>query len=67
MPRITLVEVGVKCVAFSTDWKRPESQTLSMRTNIAAKKINVYQSILLIMPNLFGLNRTMGKADANAI
>ena len=67
MPKITPVKVKVKCVALSIDWIKPESQTLCMRTNMAAKKINVYQSILLIMRNLLGLNSTMGKADASAI
>ena len=40
----------------------PELQTLAIRTNMAAKKTSVCQSILLMTSNLLELKRMMGRA-----
>ena len=48
-------------------WRNPVFQTLCIKTNIAAKKIRVRQSIPFIMPYLFGLNSNTGSAETNAM
>ena len=65
--RITLLDVRFKWLEFMIDWKKPESQTLSIRMNMAAKKISVYQSIFLIIRNLLGLSRIIGSAEVRAM
>jgi hypothetical protein len=61
--KITPTEVRFSFKLLITDWKKPESQTLSIRTNMAAKKIRVYQSISRIIVNRLGLTIIMGKAE----
>ncbi len=48
-------------------WKAPDLQTLSIRTNMAAKKIRVLQSIFFRISNLLLLKRMMGRAERTAM
>src|SRR3989344_5519349 len=45
---IKKIEVIFRLRFFIIDWKKPDCQTLSIKMNIAAKKIRVCQSIFLI-------------------
>src|ERR1035437_1566433 len=64
---ITGIDVRSRLVPVRTLCTTPESHTLSMRMNIAAKNIRVNQSIFLTMVTLLELKATIGKAAARAI
>ena len=49
------------------DWKNPVSQTAAIRTNIAAKKMSVVQSMDLTTSNLCDEKTRTGRAAANPI
>ncbi|VVB71293.1 Uncharacterised protein [uncultured archaeon] len=51
----------------TNDWKTPDIQTLSISTNMAAKKIRVCQSIRFATSSLFWLKSRMGSAEMRAM
>jgi hypothetical protein len=62
---ITGIEVIFMLDFVIIDCNNPVCQTLSIKMNIEAKKINVRQSIFLMIASLFWLNKITGK-DANS-
>ena len=65
VPRMTGTDEML--LPLTNDWKNPVCQTLSMRTNIAAKKTSVGQSMARRMANRRGEKRRTGAAAQSAI
>ena len=65
--RIIMIEVRGTWSAARADWKNPDCHTLCIRTNMAAKKTKVVQSIFLIRVMRRGLNSKSGSAEIRAM
>ncbi len=65
--RIEGIEVKLTEFPGKSAWTTPDLQTLSIRTNMEAKKIRVLQSMRFRTSNLLSLKRMIGRAERTAI